>query len=141
VSGDRHAVGFVAEYFDATGIKFVPSVHSKSELYSELLPLVNTGLIALIDLPTLKNQLLGLERRSVRGGRDSIDHARGAHDDVANVAAGALVAVTGVGAVKKKRVRFSFGPEGDNNYDDNEAAFHVPDIELDLSDELDEDGN
>lgn len=95
VVGDRYAVGFVAEYFDAAGIKFVPSVHSKSELFAELLPLVNTNLIELVDNPTLKNQLLALERRSVRGGRDSIDHPRGGHDDVANVAAGALVSVTG----------------------------------------------
>jgi hypothetical protein len=35
-------------------------------------------------------QLLGLERRTARGGRDSIDHAPGAHDDIANAAAGAL---------------------------------------------------
>jgi hypothetical protein len=30
-------------------------------------------------------------RRTARGGRDSIDHAPGAHDDVANAVAGALV--------------------------------------------------
>ena len=31
---------------------------------------------------------VGLERRTARGGRDSIDHAPGAHDDVANAVAG-----------------------------------------------------
>lgn len=36
-------------------------------------------------------QLLGLERNTSRGGKDSIDHARGGHDDVANAAAGALL--------------------------------------------------
>ena len=140
VSGDRHAVGFVQEFFDACGIKFVPSVHSKSDLYSELLPLVNTGLVELLDQPTLRNQLLALERRSVRGGRDSIDHPRGGHDDVANVAAGALVSVTGVGAPKKKRVRFSFG-DGRDNYDDLKDKFYVPPEEYDpdIEDELDED--
>lgn len=107
VKGDRHAVGFVAEYFAACGVKFVPSPHSKSELYAELLPMVNTGLVELLDHPTLRNQLLALERRSVRGGRDSIDHPRGGHDDVANVAAGALVAVTGVGEKKKLPALFS----------------------------------
>jgi hypothetical protein len=30
-------------------------------------------------------------RRTARGGRDSIDHAPGAHDDLANSACGALV--------------------------------------------------
>lgn len=58
-------MGFVAEDIDATGIKFVPSVHSKSELYAELLPLVNTGSIELLDAPVLRNQLLALERRSI----------------------------------------------------------------------------
>jgi hypothetical protein len=36
-------------------------------------------------------QFLGLERRTARGGKDSIDHAPQSHDDLANVAAGALV--------------------------------------------------
>jgi hypothetical protein len=112
VMGDRHAVGFVTEYFEAAGIKFVASVHSKSELYAELLPLVNTGVVELLDQPTLKNQLLALQRRSIRGGRDAIDHPRGGHDDVANVAAGALVSVTGVGQKKKLQPYFSTGPGG-----------------------------
>ena len=38
----------------------------------------------------LINQLCGLERRTSRAGKDSITHAPGAHDDVANAAAGAL---------------------------------------------------
>jgi hypothetical protein len=33
-------------------------------------------------------QLCGLERRTARGGRDSIDHAPNQHDDLANVCAG-----------------------------------------------------
>jgi hypothetical protein len=32
-----------------------------------------------------------LERRTSRGGKDSVDHPPGSHDDVANAAAGALV--------------------------------------------------
>jgi len=36
-----------------------------------------------------------LERRTAQGGRDSIDHPPGAHDDLANAAAGALVSVSG----------------------------------------------
>ena len=34
------------------------------------------------------NQLIGLERRTARGGRDSIDHGPGGHDDVCNAVAG-----------------------------------------------------
>jgi hypothetical protein len=108
VVGDRVSLGFVLNEFAAVGIKFRPSTLSKSDLFAELLPLVNTGRVELLDHPTLRTQLLALERRAVRGGRDSIDHPRGAHDDVANAAAGALVHVTGIGA-KKTRVIVSFG--------------------------------
>jgi hypothetical protein len=37
--------------------------------------------------------LCGLERRTARSGKDSIDHGPGGHDDVANVVAG-LSAIT-----------------------------------------------
>jgi hypothetical protein len=107
VTGDNHAKGFVSAAFNGEGVKFVASALSKSDIFSELLPLVNTTVIELLDLPTLRTQLLALERRSMRGGRDSIDHPRGGHDDVANAAAGALVHVTGVGTKPKKVVRFS----------------------------------
>jgi hypothetical protein len=39
----------------------------------------------------LVSQLHGLERRTARGGKDSIDHGPGQHDDVANAVAGAIV--------------------------------------------------
>jgi hypothetical protein len=45
----------------------------------------------LLDLRRLTAQLCGLERRTTRGGRDSIDHAPGGHDDLANAVAGALL--------------------------------------------------
>jgi hypothetical protein len=44
----------------------------------------------LLDLPRLGAQLCSLERRTARGGRDSIDHPPGTHDDVANAVAGAI---------------------------------------------------
>ena len=37
----------------------------------------------------LVNQLCGLERRTARSGKDSIDHGPGGHDDLANAVAGA----------------------------------------------------
>lgn len=108
VTGDRHAIGFVAEYFAACAIKFVATKLTKSDIFAELLPLVNTGAVELLDHPTLRTQLLALERRSVRGGRDSIDHPRGGHDDIANSAAGCLVLASGVTGKKKRRAVFGF---------------------------------
>jgi hypothetical protein len=55
------------------------------------LPLINSKAIDLIENDRLVTQIASLERRTSRGGKDSIDHAPGAHDDLANAAAGALV--------------------------------------------------
>ena len=48
--------------------------------------------VELVDEPRVVAQLCGLERRTAWGGRDSIDHGPGGHDDLANAVAGALVA-------------------------------------------------
>ena len=64
-----------------------------STIYGEFLPAFNGRRIQLLDIPRLIGQLVGLERRVARGGRDSIGHQPGSHDDVANAACGALVQV------------------------------------------------
>ena len=46
------------------------------------MPALNSGRVALLDVPRLVSQIVGLERRTSRGGRDSIDHAQGGHDDL-----------------------------------------------------------
>ncbi len=98
VTGDRYAGAWPPERFAAHGIEYRPSELTKSELYQALLPAVNSGRVELLDLLTLRAQLVGLERRVARGGRDSIDHVPGGHDDVANCVAGCLVlAAAGAG--------------------------------------------
>src|SRR5262249_37479049 len=80
------------------GIAYEAAPKPKSDLYRELLPSVNSKLLDLVDHPKLVNQLASLERRTARGGRDSIDHPPGCHDDVANAIAGAIGAIaSGVG--------------------------------------------
>jgi len=61
VCGDRYAAGWSAEQFVKNGVNYRPSERAN------------------------------LERRTRSGGRDSIDHGLGSHDDLANVAAGALL--------------------------------------------------
>jgi hypothetical protein len=56
---------------------------------------LNAGRIELLEHPRLAAQLASLERRTARGGRDSIDHSPGAHDDIANAVAGVTVALAG----------------------------------------------
>lgn len=88
IQGDRYAGSWPAEAFARHGITYEPSAKPKSDLYRDLLPKLASGEVDLIDNDRLVNQLCALERRTARGGRDSIDHAPGAHDDVANAVAG-----------------------------------------------------
>ena len=54
----------------------------------------------------MRRQFLALERRTTRGGRDSIDHPPGGHDDIANAVAGAcLAAIEHAGAVPAHRLQ------------------------------------
>jgi hypothetical protein len=94
VRGDRYAGEWPRERFREHGIRYEPSAKPKSDLYRDLLPALNAGRVSLLDHSKLVAQLCSLERRTARGGRDSIDHPPGGHDDVANAVAGALVALT-----------------------------------------------
>jgi hypothetical protein len=91
VTGDRWGGEFVREQFANKGITYNISERVRSDIYKELLPLMNSGRAELLDNRRLVTQLCNLERRTARGGRDSIDHAPGSHDDLINAAAGALV--------------------------------------------------
>jgi hypothetical protein len=95
ITGDRYAGEWPRERFRMNGIEYVVSEKAKSDLYRDLLPILNSGRCELLDHPRLIAQLCGLERRTARGGRDSIDHAPGAHDDVANGVCGALLLAAG----------------------------------------------
>jgi len=88
VQSDKYAGQWVVEAFARHGILCEQSALPKSDLYANLLPLLNSGRVGLLDHPRLQAQLLGLERRTSRAGRDAIDHGPGGHDDVANVVAG-----------------------------------------------------
>ena len=88
VTGDRYAGSWPGDEFLKHGINYTPSEKPKSGLYLDLLPALNSGRVELPPDDRLVNQLIGLERRTARGGRDSIDHAPGGHDDRANVIAG-----------------------------------------------------
>jgi hypothetical protein len=95
VKGDHYGGDWPAERFREKGIGYEVSDLNKSEIYGEFLPLVNAARVQYLDVPRLVNQTCALERRTARGGRDSIDHPPGAHDDLVNVAAGVLVDVVG----------------------------------------------
>ncbi len=91
VVGDRYGGEWPRQRFREHGIGYEPSARPKSDIYVDLLSLINAGRLELLDAPRLTAQLCGLERRTARSGRDSVDHAPGGHDDLANAVAGVLV--------------------------------------------------
>jgi hypothetical protein len=94
VHGDRYGGQWPRERFNTHGILYIAADKPKSDLYRDLLPVLNSGRVELLDLPRLAGQLCALERRTARGGRDTIDHPLGGRDDVANAVAGAVVLAT-----------------------------------------------
>jgi hypothetical protein len=88
VTGDKYAGDWPGEQFTKRGIVYRASDKTKSEIYLESLPLLNGGRIDLLDDERSVNQICGLERRTARGGRDSVDHGPLGHDDLANAVLG-----------------------------------------------------
>jgi hypothetical protein len=121
VTGDRYGGLWPSEQFAKHGITYEPSTLSKSELYAAALPQLNSGLVELVDSPRLRAQFCGLERRVHRGGRDGIDHAQGAHDDLANVCAGLLATCSTSEGYSLAIWRAAFG-DGDPPPGGNAAA-------------------
>lgn len=88
ITADRYAGSWPADEFARHGITCNPAANSKSVFYLDALAAFNSGRLQLPPDDMLLNQLTALERRTARGGRDSIDHPPGGHDDRANVVAG-----------------------------------------------------
>src|SRR5215831_17057486 len=82
VSGDHYAGEWPREQFRKQGISYQVADRPKSDLYRDLLPRLTSGTVELLDHPRLITQFSGLERRTTRSGRDSIDHGPGGHDDL-----------------------------------------------------------
>jgi hypothetical protein len=96
--GDRFAGEWPRERFRVHGVEYQVSGKDKSKIYGETIPLFNSGRVELLDHPRLVAQFCSLERRTARGGRDSIDHPAAGHDDICNAVSGALVAASQVNA-------------------------------------------
>ncbi len=93
--GDKYAAGFVTSAFSDCGISYENSTLDKSQIYLEFQPLMMQRRVDLLEHKKLREQLRGLEQRTRSGGRDSVDHYAGGHDDVANSVAGACVLAKG----------------------------------------------
>jgi hypothetical protein len=100
VRGDRYAGEFPREAFKKYGgINYELATKTKSYLFRDLLPLLNSGRVVRPKSERLVSQLCGLERRVSRAGKDSIAHGLGGHDDLANAVAGVCdMVVSGFGS-------------------------------------------
>jgi hypothetical protein len=120
IQGDRYAGEWPREQFSKFQINYEQSAAPKSDLYRDLLPLLNSCRIELPDHPKLISQLCGLERRVARGGRDSIDHAPNGHDDIANAVAGLARKFTEFGGYDLS-MKWVSGDDNDNSQQDARA--------------------
>ena len=91
VVGDQFAGEWCRAPFRKFGIRYKEADRSKSDIYRDCLPILNSRKVSLLDNRAAVNQICALERRTARGGRDSIDHPRNAHDDLANAVCGVIV--------------------------------------------------
>jgi hypothetical protein len=94
-TGDRYGAQWTTEAFANNGCVLEASPKAKSDLYIEALPHFARGTIRLPPLREVALELQGLERRVSRTGRDSVDHAPGGRDDLANVVCGLAAQLAG----------------------------------------------
>jgi hypothetical protein len=99
VVGDAYGKNWVFGAFRNNDITYEESELTKNEVYLNALPLLMQGRVELLDNRRLVEQVISLERKTSRAGRESIaePQRQGFHDDVANAALGALVLATGKG--------------------------------------------
>jgi hypothetical protein len=88
-TSDRYAGVWPESAFSKEGVVLRMSELPASDLYLEFQPLMAMGRVELPNDERLCLQFQMLERRTRTGGRDSVDHPPGLHDDMANSAAGA----------------------------------------------------
>lgn len=95
VRGDRYAGAWVTTEFQRHGIRYVHSDKDRSAIYTDFLAAMNSDRVELPPCETTARQLISLERRTTRSGKDIIDHPPGGHDDYANAVAGAVAQLAG----------------------------------------------
>jgi hypothetical protein len=88
---DKYAAEWPVARFNEHGIALDQCAMPRSDLYLNFLSLANSGRVEVLDNGRVLSQFAALQRRAGRSGKDSVDHPRDAHDDLANSVAGVLV--------------------------------------------------
>jgi hypothetical protein len=102
---DRYAGQFVVEGFAEHKISIKPSEMTKTEIYQEMLALILNQTCELLDDRRIVSQFCNLERKTHAGGRQSIDHGLGCHDDLVNAISGACTLLS----LKHTKALFKIG--------------------------------
>jgi hypothetical protein len=105
-TSDRYSGEWVVSAFADRGITIKTAELSKSEIYLEAEPLFARGAITIPADRILLAELRNLERRTHRGGKDTVDHPFGGHDDYANAACGAAYLCAGTAVSGQRFVDF-----------------------------------
>src|SRR5262249_11060586 len=84
VVSDRYSAGWAKQAWERAGIKVVAPEADRSGTYMAAEPLFAQGLISILDDEVQVRELRNLEKRPRPGGKVSVDHPRGLHDDRAN---------------------------------------------------------
>jgi len=91
VCGDQYAKGWPMAAFSRHGIEYSEDkVPNKSDLYLHCIALFTADRVSLVDQLRLIDQLCGLRRKVGSGSRETVDHLRNGHDDLANSVCGLL---------------------------------------------------
>lgn len=90
---DRYGAEWVIQAFARHNVHISHSDKSKSEIYLEAEPAFATGQVEIPMFKKLIAELRHLERRVTKGGRDTVDHPPGGHDDHANAVCGAITMI------------------------------------------------
>ena len=123
IIGDNFAGEWTASAFRDAGMPYETCPVIKSNLYLESLPLFNRGSVSIPDHSTLLRELRGLERRTHRSGRDSVDHPRHGSDDCANAVVGCLYVA--MHDLRKPKARFgTIDPGGFVHWKSDEPREH-----------------
>jgi hypothetical protein len=112
---DKFGSEWVVEQCSKFGITAEQLAPPKSVLYLSLLPTVNSRRLDLVDEPRTINQACSLERLTRFGGRETIDHPPGQHDDNINSVAGLIWLLASKAGYAANLINSGLYDNGDND--------------------------
>ena len=90
VTGDNYGAKWVSQYWREVGFDYQKSPWTRSVIYLEAMALFARRVVRMPDHQKMVRELRLLERSTNSGGQDTVNHAKGGHDDFANVVCGVL---------------------------------------------------